>query len=174
MASIQSTVQSSRTTRNCRKGLSPSLWNAFVVCLWSARSETRRCQKHSLGRAWCKRPVHGQISRKPLATARLAESSPWSSCRSRGQGSPWPLPAVVSEAQVSPAQGLFRCLRRRPNVHTPSFGSFCVCSLLLAATSSRCPHAASSSQLQAVRCCWVRRGSGSSSCPHKCFLDGLA
>ena len=33
------------------------------------------------------------------------------------------------------------CAEAAAAVHTSFFGSFCVCSLLLAATSSRCPHA---------------------------------
>ena len=30
---------------------------AFVACFWDTRSETCRCQKHLLGRAWCKHPT---------------------------------------------------------------------------------------------------------------------
>ena len=58
-----------------------------MVCLWSARSETRRCKKHSLGRAWCKRPVHGQISRKPFLSWQRAgfPMAPVCSCE-RGPG----------------------------------------------------------------------------------------
>ena len=107
MASLRQHGQSSRTPWNWRKDLGLNLLGAFVLCSWGACSETCRCQKHLIGRAWCKRPVHGQISRKLLATARLAESSPWFSCRGEGQGSPWPLSAVVGEAQVFLAPGIF-------------------------------------------------------------------